>query len=217
MRVRNLKDHSKNLFVVGQYSGKNGTTFQVLDEETWTPYLLGSSEIEIVDGTFPSRWIESRSNDETVMTFPEFTAPNFWKKYFDNDADAVNIFEQVVVPLSKMAITCSHIEEPSKFSWANVLFLLQKKWCPVSTAIDLATIRVSNDGEKVEELELSGLNYVEKDEVIRLVSALAKSESMDIYQLYSAGLNWIRLFPQADSEIFGTRFEKEIKMDSQNS
>lgn len=212
MRVRNLKDHSRNLFVIGKYAGKTGTTFQVLDDETWTPYLLGSNEIEIVDGTIPSRWIETRSNDDTIMTFPEFTAPNFWEKYFDNNADAVNAFEKVIVPLSKIAITYSHIEEPSKFTWANVLFLLQKKWCPISTAIDLATSRVSNNGEKVEELELSGLNCTEKDEATRLVSALAKAESIMKTQLCCAALNWIKSFPQADVEIFCTRFEIEIKV-----
>ena len=60
MIVRSLKENSATWNVIGQDFGKNGVIFRVLDEETGTPYLLRENEVELIDQTIPSRWVDSR-------------------------------------------------------------------------------------------------------------------------------------------------------------
>lgn len=211
MIVKILKEKNESLYVIGQVQDERGIMYRVLDDETGTPYLLNDTEVELIDPSSPPRWLESRSKNRLERSFPEFLQAGFWEDYFDNEIQALNTFSEVIVPIDKTWVAFSHLDSPDDFTWSNIKLLLQNKWCPCQTAIDLAIHRIQKGVESAEEVELAGLSGNQANEVLDLVSALSRRDKVCTTQLLKTGVNWVtEKSPKADIQCFSRRFENSL-------
>ncbi len=210
MKIRTLNDESKLLHVIGRYENKGSVSFRVIDNDE-APYILEQSEIEIVDPTLPVRWVNVLIEGKLITTFPEFATIDYWENYFNNDEKAVKSYNEIVVPLSEVCICFSHLDKPNRFPWANIRYLLEKKWCSPKIAVDLAVSRLSEGNETPAVIELAGIDPASAEDILTLVDALARLDSFDKSQVLTAGYNWLEsVCLKADKEIFADKYRGAI-------
>jgi len=202
---------SNDFFAISKRESISGTSYQVLDEDTWTPYWVERSKVTFQDFGIPNNWVKIRRNGETLFTFPEFSKEGFWEDFFDGEKKAIDAYNSIIVPISCISIKCSHIDDIHKFTWSNVSVLLQNKWCLLNTPVDLAIKKVSEESYSQEELLLAGLRTDEEVEIKNLVSSLAANDSLDEDQLIKVGSNWVKdCYPNADLDLFVFRLKKSF-------
>lgn len=209
MIIKRKKEPFDDLLVIEEHFSLNGRWFRVLDEDISTPYLLREGEVFVASDERFQRWIRSDSKNETTYTFPEFSSDGFWERYFDDDPEAINLYDAVVVPTSKIAITIENIADPHSFTWSNVRWLLKMKNCHPKMPVALATEKVRLGSENVDEIELAGDDYADHEEIERLVTFLARQDTLVKDQIFQATLDWVlKSRPLADFEIFKHRVKK---------
>lgn len=208
MIVRNL-DSQEDLIVVSVTEDANGTTYQVLDEDTWTPYILEASKVDVIDNRRPDRWVVKKDSDAKIETFPEFMKPGFWEDFFDENSDAIIAYRSVYPKSDDISILLEDIKRHGSIGWSEISVLLAKEWAKPRLAIEFATSRVPDSSDD-DEIELAGLSETDRDEidtlVARLVEVLPKANLDDTKTL---ALSWCqRSYPDADIEAFGKRVDR---------
>lgn len=60
-------------------------------------FIAPATSFVIIDSTVPIGWtVIARDYGGVDVTFPEFAAAGFWEEYFDGDANAVRVHDEVL-------------------------------------------------------------------------------------------------------------------------
>ena len=89
-------DHAAVYTVLGIYSSSTSVGFRLLGTtEPTTPAIHPASSFDVVDGTLSPRWVCSFAADGHSMSLEPkaWTCDGFWDRYFDEEPEAVRIFQ----------------------------------------------------------------------------------------------------------------------------
>lgn len=74
--------------------------FRIIGNNSATPVLFDSQQFRITSHTIPSTWVVTGDEQGAIWLTPETWArPGFWEDYFNNDAEALQQFDQELTRL----------------------------------------------------------------------------------------------------------------------
>lgn len=87
----------KEYVVLSVYGRGDRLDYRIIGDDRFTPALQAASQFEIIDGNIPNDWMFRQYSDSEWVIMPAaWSADGFWVAYFDREASARAIFEQVV-------------------------------------------------------------------------------------------------------------------------
>ena len=98
--------------VLSLYAEKMGVSYRILSGDPPTPVLHSAKIFEVLDGSIPSSWrVGINDAGEFMELTPEpWLEPGFWERYFDQDDQAIELFEQEVQKMDQQNLSESEAE-----------------------------------------------------------------------------------------------------------
>lgn len=93
----NFLNQNEEFNIVGIYidMSTKSITYRVVDRES-RPILVKDEDIEITNNYIPSNWVVKRDRETIEMTYLVFQKDEFWEDFFDNVAEVVEVFNNII-------------------------------------------------------------------------------------------------------------------------